>query len=141
MAKRDYYEVLGLRRGASENEIKRAYRKLARRYHPDVNPGDKAAEGKFKDLSEAYEVLSDAEKRRQYDQFGHDGFARATGGPQPAAGFGGFDFGHAATSCRGRPVVPCNARASAASPRVSTCPGSCAHGSGTAVLPAGHPRS
>jgi len=93
MAKRDYYEVLGLRRGASENEIKRAYRKLARRYHPDVNPGDKAAEGKFKELSAAYEVLSDAEKRRQYDQFGHDGFARATGGPQPGAGFGGIDFG------------------------------------------------
>ena len=93
MAKRDYYEVLGLRRGASESEIKRAYRKLARRYHPDVNPGDKAAEGKFKELSEAYEVLSDAEKRRQYDQFGHDGFSRATGGPQPGTGFGGFDFG------------------------------------------------
>ena len=93
MAKRDYYEVLGLRRGSSASEIKRAYRKLARRYHPDVNPGDKAAEGKFKELSEAYEVLSDMEKRRQYDQFGHDGFSRATGGPQPGAGFGGFDFG------------------------------------------------
>jgi molecular chaperone DnaJ len=93
MAKRDYYEVLGLHRGASEQEIKRAYRKLARRYHPDVNPGDKGAEAKFKEVSEAYEVLSDGDKRRQYDQFGRDGFSRATGGPQPGAGFGGFDFG------------------------------------------------
>src|SRR5512146_3564300 len=73
MTKRDYYEVLGLRRGASDQDVKRAYRKLARRYHPDVNPGDKAAEGKFKECAEAYEVLSDADKRRQYDQFGHDG--------------------------------------------------------------------
>ena len=95
MAKRDYYEVLGLKRGAPPQEIKRAYRKLARKYHPDVNPGDKTAEGKFKDLAEAYEVLSDAEKRRQYDEFGHDGHARAPGGPQPGAGFGGFDFSRA----------------------------------------------
>jgi molecular chaperone DnaJ len=93
MAKRDYYEVLGLRRGASDQDVKRAYRKLARRHHPDVNPGDKTAEGKFKELSEAYEVLSDQEKRRQYDQFGHDGYSRTAGGPQPGAGFGGFDFG------------------------------------------------
>jgi molecular chaperone DnaJ len=92
MAKRDYYEVLGLSRGASEQEIRRAYRKLARKYHPDVNPGDKAAETKFKELTAAYEVLSDQEKRRQYDQFGHDGFSRAAGGPQPGGGFGGFDF-------------------------------------------------
>jgi molecular chaperone DnaJ len=95
MAKRDYYEVLGLKRGASGQEIKRAYRKLARKYHPDVNPGDKTAEGKFKDLTEAYEVLSDAEKRRQYDQFGHDGPARASGGSQAGAGFEGFDFSRA----------------------------------------------
>ncbi len=93
MAKRDYYEVLGLGRGASTQDIKRAYRKLARKHHPDVNPGDKGAEAKFKELTEAHEVLSDQEKRRQYDQFGHDGFSRATGGPQPGAGFGGFDFG------------------------------------------------
>jgi len=96
MAKRDYYEVLGLKRGASENDIKRAYRKLARKHHPDVNPGDKAAEGKFKDITEAYEVLHDAEKRRQYDMFGPDGLRG--GGPQPggqpgAPGFGGFNFG------------------------------------------------
>ncbi|HEX7511994.1 MAG TPA: DnaJ domain-containing protein, partial [Candidatus Methylomirabilis sp.] len=95
MAKRDYYEVLGLKRGAPLQEIKRAYRKLARKYHPDVNPGDKTSEGKFKDLAEAYEVLSDAEKRRQYDEFGHDGHARAPGGPQPGAGSGGFDFSRA----------------------------------------------
>jgi len=95
MAKRDYYEVLGLKRGAPLQEIKRAYRKLARKYHPDVNPGDKTSEGKFKDLAEAYEVLSDAEKRRQYDEFGHDGRARAPGGPQPGAGSGGFDFSRA----------------------------------------------
>lgn len=93
MAKRDYYEVLGLRRGASEQDVKRAYRKLARKHHPDVNPGDKAAEAKFKEVTEAYEVLSNEEKRRQYDQFGHDGFSRATAGAQPGAGFGGFDFG------------------------------------------------
>ena len=94
MAKRDYYEVLGLRRGASEQEIKRAYRKQARKHHPDVNPGDKAAETKFKEASEAYEVLSDPEKRRRYDQFGQDAFAPGAGARGPAqAGFGGFDFG------------------------------------------------
>ncbi len=96
MAKRDFYEVLGLKRGAAEADIKRAYRKLARRYHPDVNPGDKAAENRFKEITEAYEVLQDPEKRRQYDLFGPDGF-RATAGPPPGgpggAGFGGFDFG------------------------------------------------
>ncbi len=97
MAKRDYYDVLGLRRGASEQEIKRAYRKLARKHHPDVNPGDKAAEGKFKEISEAYEVLSDPEKRRRYDQFGPEVFAAGAGprGPEPGSGFdfSGFDFG------------------------------------------------
>jgi molecular chaperone DnaJ len=94
MAKRDFYEVLGLRRGASEQEIKRAYRKLARKHHPDVNPGDKAAEGKFKEISEAHEVLTDPEKRRRYDQLGHDAFAPGAGarGPEAGAGFGGFDF-------------------------------------------------
>jgi molecular chaperone DnaJ len=70
MAKKDYYEVLGVKRGASEREIKQAYRKLARKYHPDVNPGDQSAEAKFKEINEAYEVLSDKEKRAKYDRFG-----------------------------------------------------------------------
>lgn len=77
--KRDYYEVLGVSRSASESEIKKAYRKLAKQYHPDTNPGDKVAEAKFKEASEAYEVLSDPEKKAQYDQFGHAAFEQ--GGP------------------------------------------------------------
>ncbi len=85
-SKRDYYEVLGVSRGASDDEIKKAYRALAKKYHPDMNPGDKEAEVKFKEASEAYAVLSDADKRRQYDQFGHSAFE---GG---GAGAGGFDF-------------------------------------------------
>ena len=71
--KRDYYEVLGVQKGASEDEIKKAYRKLAKQYHPDVNPDDKTAEAKFKEVGEAYEVLSDAQKKSRYDQFGHAG--------------------------------------------------------------------
>jgi len=70
MAGRDYYEILGVKRAASEREIKQAYRKLARKHHPDVNPGDKSAEAKFKEINEAYEVLSDKEKRLKYDRFG-----------------------------------------------------------------------
>src|SRR5258706_14246271 len=81
--KRDYYEILGVSRGASADEIKKTYRKLAMQHHPDRNPGDKAAEDKFKQASEAYAVLSDPEKRAQYDQFGHS----APGGQ----GFGGFE--------------------------------------------------
>src|SRR6516162_9385954 len=73
MAKRDYYEVLGVAKGAGEEEIKKAYRKLAMKHHPDRNPGDKEAEAKFKEAAEAYEVLSDAEKRARYDQYGHAG--------------------------------------------------------------------
>lgn len=83
MAKRDYYEVLGLSRGASEEEIKRAYRKLARKYHPDMNPGDPTSEEKFKEISEAHDVLTDPEKKRTYDQFGHNDFGRGSG---PGAG-------------------------------------------------------
>ena len=71
--KRDYYEVLGVEKNASENEIKKAYRKLAMKYHPDQNPGDKSAEEKFKEVNEAYEILSDADKKARYDQFGFDG--------------------------------------------------------------------
>jgi molecular chaperone DnaJ len=86
--KRDYYEVLGVERGADEASIKKAYRQLAKKYHPDMNPGDAEAEKKFKEASEAYAVLSDPEKRRQYDQFGHAAFDGGAGG----GGFGGFDF-------------------------------------------------
>ncbi|MBO5347970.1 MAG: molecular chaperone DnaJ [Lachnospiraceae bacterium] len=87
--KRDYYEVLGLDKNADDAAIKKAYRVLAKKYHPDMNPGDKDAEVKFKEASEAYAVLSDPEKRRQYDQFGHAAFDGGAGG---AGGFGGFDF-------------------------------------------------
>jgi molecular chaperone DnaJ len=90
-AKRDYYEVLGVERGASEAELKKAFRKLARKYHPDVNPGDKSSEQKFKELNEAYEVLSDAKKKQQYDQFGHAAFEQGFGaGPSAGPGFEGF---------------------------------------------------
>ncbi|MCQ2521775.1 MAG: molecular chaperone DnaJ [Lachnospiraceae bacterium] len=87
--KRDYYEVLGVEKTADDAAIKKAYRGLAKKYHPDMNPGDEAAAEKFKEASEAYAVLSDAEKRRQYDQFGHAAFDGGAGG----GGFGGFDFG------------------------------------------------
>ena len=86
--KRDYYEVLGVGKDADEAALKKAYRKVAKKYHPDVNPGDAEAEKKFKEASEAYAVLSDSEKRRQYDQFGHAAFEGGAGG----GGFGGFDF-------------------------------------------------
>src|SRR5687768_1102606 len=72
MARRDYYEVLGVSRSASEKEIRQAYRKLARQYHPDLNPNDKQAEAKFKEIGQAYEVLGEAEKRKAYDRWGHD---------------------------------------------------------------------
>ena len=84
--KRDYYEVLGVDRNASEDDLKKAYRKLAKKYHPDINPGDKEAEEKFKEATEAYGVLSDPDKRRQYDQFGHAAFE------QGGMNGGGFDF-------------------------------------------------
>ena len=86
--KRDYYEVLGVDKNADDAALKKAYRALAKKYHPDVNPGDTEAEKKFKEASEAYAILSDPEKRRQYDQFGHAAFEQGGG----AGGFGGFDF-------------------------------------------------
>ena len=89
--KRDYYEVLGVDKNADEATIKKAYRTLAKKYHPDMNPGDKEAEAKFKEVNEAYDVLSDPDKKAKYDQYGHAAFDPSAGG---GAGFGGFgDFG------------------------------------------------
>ena len=93
MAKRDYYEVLGVARDAAEAEIKKAYRRLAMKHHPDRNPGDADAEASFKEAKEAYEVLSDREKRSTYDQFGHAGVDAQMGGGRPGGGFGPDAFG------------------------------------------------
>src|SRR5436309_2076206 len=101
--KHDYYKTLGVDRGAAEDDLRKAYRKLARKYHPDLNPGDKSAESRFKDVQEAYDVLSDSKKRSMYDQVGFysdSGFAAGGGAPQgggaprggPNMDFGGFDF-------------------------------------------------
>ena len=120
-SKRDYYEVLGLSKSASADEIKKAYRSLAKKYHPDMNPGDKEAEVKFKEVNEAYAVLSDSEKRSKYDRFGHDAFDPTAGGGGYGGfgGFGGFGgadfdfgdifssfFGGGSTSSRSRANAP-----------------------------------
>lgn len=105
MSKKDFYSILNVPRSATAEEIKKAYRKLAMQYHPDKNPGDKKAEEKFKELSEAYEVLSDQKKREMYDQFGHAG-AQGFGGGGPfggAGGFGGGGFGQNGHSSQGDP--------------------------------------
>src|ERR1700676_348725 len=89
---KDYYEVLGVPRTATENDIRKEYRKLARKHHPDVNPGDKSAEERFKEINEAYEVLSDAEKRKRYNQLGANWKAGADFTPPPGGGNGRVDF-------------------------------------------------
>ena len=94
--KRDYYEVLGIGKNATDAEIKSAYRKLAKKYHPDLNPGDKTAEEKFKEVNEANDVLSDPDKRKRYDQFGFAGVDPNYGAGQPGGGYGGFGGGFGA---------------------------------------------
>jgi molecular chaperone DnaJ len=107
-SKHDYYDTLGVARGASEDDIRKAYRRLARKYHPDLNPGDKAAEERFKTVQEAYDILSDTKKRQMYDQYGfysENGMpgagAAGSGGEGPHMGFGGFDFSEFARNAGG----------------------------------------
>src|ERR1700681_1773674 len=105
-SKHDYYETLGVARGAKEDEIRKSYRKLARKYHPDLNPGDKAAEERFKKVQEAYDVLSEPKKKQMYDQVGfysENGMptGAAAGQRGPGMGFGGFDFSDVFTHAPG----------------------------------------
>ena len=92
MSKRDFYEILGVSKSASTDEIKKAYRKVAMQFHPDRNPGDKQAEEKFKEAAEAYEILSDGDKKAKYDRFGHQAFGPGTGGGSGFGGGGGMDM-------------------------------------------------
>ena len=118
--KRDYYEVLGVSENATDAELKKAYRQLAKKYHPDANPGDKEAEVKFKEASEAYKILSDPETRRQYDQFGHAAFEQGGAG---GGGFGGFDFGGDMGDIFGDISAICLAEAEAEKPIMGLCRG------------------
>ena len=117
--KRDYYEVLGVDKGASPDQIKKAYRKLAKKYHPDMNPGDEEAANKFKEANEAYEVLSDADKKAKYDQFGFAGVDPNFGaGGGFGGGFGGFDFGDIFSSVFGLSLIHISSGPWAAKPRL-----------------------
>jgi molecular chaperone DnaJ len=108
-SKKDYYEILGVGRDSGEDDVKKAYRRLARKYHPDLNPGDKAAEERFKNVQEAYDILSDSKKRQMYDQYGFysdsampgEGGPAGTNGQNPNMGFGGFDFSDFAAGAGG----------------------------------------
>ena len=127
MAKRDYYDLLGLNRSASEADIKNAYRQMAKQYHPDRNPGDKAAEARFKEVNEAYEVLRDPQKKAAYDQFGHQAFEAGMAGGRGGGAGAGFDFTQLRRCVRrsvrrlhGRRRWP-GARRPAARPAAPTC--------------------
>ena len=126
MAKRDYYEILGVAKGADESEIKKAYRKMAMKYHPDKNPGDKASEDKFKEAAEAYDVLSNAQKKAQYDRFGH-----------AATGAGGGGGGRGCPRSARRPGSSVRAPSGPARPRTGRSRGRAA---GRGARPRARPR-